>query len=633
MDIKLKLNKRFVAMMNKLSEKYGEEFERMNGFHQSNLNFTDFIDNFIDSDTVADATIDGNANSSHKDVRTLMNDMTKPHTKILAYNKIFYEITKKYGVDEADKWLENEWNGAFYLHNAPTSTYMPYCFAYDLDLVVEKGLFFIDKFKSNPAKHLTTFNDHVLEFISWNANRTSGAVGLPSYLVYSYYFWNQDVEDNFFLRNPEYYREQCFQKFIYDLNQPYLRITECAFTNITVMDREYLVGLFGERKFPNGEYVVDHIEGIIEHQKSFLNTLSKIRSQQYMTFPVLTYSLLFQDGRFIDEDFARFCNKHNLGWYDGNFFVGNDVSILSNCCRLLSDTSKLEGFINSIGGTSLKIGSVHVNTINLRRIALESSLDKEKYKEILKDRLDSCVKVLDILRDIIKRNVEKGLLPNYTYKLVEMERQYNTIGLTAMYETIREFGLIQEDEFGNKSYSEDGLNFAFDILNTVNQFKDDLDFNYSLNVEFVPGERANVVTCNKDAKLYENKYDDFIYSNQWIPLMEKCTIDEKIKLGALLDRQCGGGQISHINLQGRFANEEQSWDLLNEIANKGVIYFAYNVKTFTCEDGHGFFGENCPICNKPQYDEWSRIVGFLVSRKSYSKERKAEYDKRRWFEL
>ena len=53
MDVKLKLNKNFVACMNKLRNKYGENFERINGFHNENLNFTDFIDNFIDSDNVA----------------------------------------------------------------------------------------------------------------------------------------------------------------------------------------------------------------------------------------------------------------------------------------------------------------------------------------------------------------------------------------------------------------------------------------------------------------------------------------------------------------------------------------------------------------------------------------------------
>ncbi|MBR4556165.1 MAG: hypothetical protein IKO15_01675, partial [Clostridiales bacterium] len=52
--------------------------------------------------------------------------------------------------------------------------------------------------------------------------------------------------------------------------------------------------------------------------------------------------------------------------------------------RLLSDTSKLDAFINSIGGTALSVGSCRVSTINLARIAYESrnedgSFDKKKY--------------------------------------------------------------------------------------------------------------------------------------------------------------------------------------------------------------------------------------------------------------
>ena len=121
-----------------------------------------------------------------------------------------------------------------------------------------------------------------MEFISWAANRTSGAVGLPSYLVYSYYFWYNDVRNNFYLKDPEYYRRQCFQKFIYDLNQPYLRVTESAFSNISIMDRNYLIELFGGRSFPDGEYVIDHIEGIIEHQKVFMKVVSEIRNKTMM---------------------------------------------------------------------------------------------------------------------------------------------------------------------------------------------------------------------------------------------------------------------------------------------------------------------------------------------------------------
>ena len=56
-------------------------------------------------------------------------------------------------------------------------------------------------------------------------------VGLPSFLVYSFYFWKKDCEAGFFIKSPEYYRDQEFQRIIYKLNQPYLRVNQSAFTN------------------------------------------------------------------------------------------------------------------------------------------------------------------------------------------------------------------------------------------------------------------------------------------------------------------------------------------------------------------------------------------------------------------
>lgn len=227
-NIEMKLDKDFVAMLKYLIQTFGDKIARMNGFSNSNLNFTDFIDNFIDTNVVADVVLDSTANNTSKDICTLLQDMNGPHMKLLSYNKIFYELKKKYDLEEAQKWLVNDWTGANYLHNSKTASFENYCYAYDLDQLAERGLFFINSFKTTAPKHLTTFNDHVLEFIGWATNRSSGAVGLPSYLVYSWYFWNKDVENGFYLKDPEYYRRQCFQKFIYDLNQPYLRITQSA---------------------------------------------------------------------------------------------------------------------------------------------------------------------------------------------------------------------------------------------------------------------------------------------------------------------------------------------------------------------------------------------------------------------
>lgn len=224
MNINIKLDKNFTTAYNKCLNDYGTEMAKINGFSDEQLSYTDFIDNFIDTDTVADASIDGNSNVGHKDIVTLINEMPKPHQKLLAFNKIFYEINKKYGFRAANEWLKNEWDGHLYLHDAHSSSLVSYCFAYDLKDLAEKGLFFIgENFNPEPPKHLETFVDFVKEFVSWNCNRTSGAVGLPNLIPYMWYFWKKDVDNEYYSKDPITYAKQQIQRLIYALNQPFLR--------------------------------------------------------------------------------------------------------------------------------------------------------------------------------------------------------------------------------------------------------------------------------------------------------------------------------------------------------------------------------------------------------------------------
>lgn len=349
------------------------------------------------------------------------------------------------------------------------------------------------------------------------------------------------------------------------------------------------------------------------------------------TFPVLTYSLLYKDGEFQDKEFARWCSDHNTTWNDSNFFMSDNVGVLSNCCRLLSDTSKLDGFINSIGGTALSIGSVKVNTINLMRIAYETDFNEKKYLNLLRKRTELCCKSLDVIRHIISRNVEKGLLPNYCDGGIEMDKQYCTCGILGLYEVIEAFGYTQRDDFGNVYYTEQGIDFASKIFEVLNDVKDHFTDEFSYNVESVPAERAAVILCQKDNLLYEKK-DKFIYSNQWIPLSEKCTVQEKLRLSSLLDTKCSGGAIAHINLEHNFPNTDMAWDMLNKIAESGVIYFAFNTRINECDNHHGFVGTDiCPECGHGVMDTYQRIVGFLEPVRSYSKDRKREFNTRQWY--
>ena len=640
MQINIRLNKNFTTQYNKLQAEYGEEIARLNGFGDEQLSYSDFIDNFIDEKVVANASIDGNSNVGRKDIVTLLSEMNKPHRKVLAYNKIYYEIQKKYGFKAANEWLRLDWEGKLYMHDADTSTFKSYCFAYDLKDLAEKGLYFIGgTFNPQPPKHLTTFVDFVKEFISYASNRTSGAVGLPNLIPYMYYFWKQDVDDDYLgiktSQSKEKYARQNFQRFIYAVNQPYTRDgSQSAFTNTSVFDRPYFEALFGGSEFPDGSFIIDYEEEIINFQKIYLEVMAEIRYSNMFTFPVQTISLLRQNGKFIDEEFAKWAIEHNREWSDSNLFVDSSVNSLSNCCRLKSDIRDL-GYFNSIGGTALKVGSVKVSTINLARLALDTNSEEEYLKE-LEYRTMINLQALDCVRHIIQRNVEKGLLPNFNYHLIDFEYLYNTIGFIGIYETMKRFGYTNIDELGNTFYTDAATNFGKKIFETMRKVADNFieenNCDYKINTEQIPGETAAAKLMKKDKFFYPNAniYDLPLYGNQFVPLGIKTTLAERVRVQALFDNFCNGGSILHANIDAPFNTFDKAWDMVNWIADQGVTYFAFNTKIQACKDNHAFYGRTCPTCGKPVATEYTRIVGFYTPIKTWSKTRQDEYTMRRW---
>ena len=639
MRIDIKLMKNFVSQYNKLQTEFGTEIAGLNGFDDSQLSYTDFIDNFIDKEVVADASIDDNSNVSHKDIVTLEREMPKPHSKLLAFNKIYYEISKKFGFKIANEWIRYEWMGLLYLHDASSSSYRHYCFAYDLKDLAEKGLYFIEGQNPEPAKHLTTFVDFVKEYVSFACNRSSGAVGLPNIIPYMFYFWKKDIDNDYLgirsSHNEKYYAKQNFQRFIYAVNQPYVRDgSQSAFSNTSIFDREYFEALFGGAEFPDGTFMIDYEEEIIKFQKWYMEVMANIRGVNMFTFPVNSISLLRKDGKFADEEFARWAINHNLKWSDSNLFIDDSVTSLSNCCRLKSDIKNL-GYFNSIGGTALKVGSVKVNTINLARIALDSKTEEE-YIENLKYRTYICLCALDAVRHIIKRNVEKGILPNFTYGLVGFEFLYNTIGFIGIYETMKKFGYIRLDEFGNTFYTEKASAFGKKIFETMRSVADDFikeyDCDYQINTEQIPGESAAAKLMKKDKFFYPRAkiYDLPLYGNQFIPLGIKTTLQERIRIASEFDKYCNGGSILHVNIDAPFDSFEKAWKMTEYIADQGVTYFAFNTKIQACKNNHAFYGTTCPECGEPVSTEYTRIVGFYTPIKTWSGERRKEYKLRRW---
>ena len=281
----------------------------------------------------------------------------------------------------------------------------------------------------------------------------------------------------------------------------------------------------------------------------------------------------------------------------------------------------------------MSVGSCRVSTVNLVRIAYESKLNRKKYLDILRERVLLDCKALYSMRHIIKRNIEKGLLPNYQDGAVELCKQFCTIGAIGIFEVMDMFGLINRDEFGCTYYSDDAVEFTKEILDAINDVKDNFPCDFTFNLEMIPAENCAGVMCKADNLIYEqDKY--YIYSNQWIPLTEKCTLKEKCRLGGMFDKMCGGGCIAHIDIENRFPTEESAWEALNYVAKNGVMYFAFTTKINVCRNKHAFIGTTvCPICGEPVSDQYARVVGFYTPVSSYQKIRKEEFNRRKWYNV
>jgi len=633
MDYKSTLYKPFVAKLNDIRSKYGEELFALCGISSDQLDMSKFMDRLINAVTTADASIDPNSNIATKDIDTIINETRKPELKMKSMNRLFKDMVSNYGIESANQWLEDEMTGLLYMHDGFEASFKPYCYNYSCERIAKEGMFFDQSLKAEPSNHVNTFHQHMLEFVRYATKRQSGAVGIGDFLIWSYYFFKKDKESNYLgISEWEEYKKQQFQTFIYALNQSGAKASQSAFTNVSIFDREYLVALFGDKIYPNGDLVIDNIEGIVQYQKDFLDWLKTERSKKLLTFPVLNASLLFQKGEFADQDMARFCTDHIYLWKDLPIMCEPDVTSASSCCRLKSDL-KTMGLFNSVTGATGEIGSIKVSTVNMNRLALDCNLDKSMFLKQLEIKSILNLKILKTQRDRMQKNIDKGIMPLYSLGLMKMENQYSTFGIASFADMMESFGFLQVDEFGNEYYVDEGYEFGKKVFDIIDNSIESMNFNFLINKEAVPFEGGAITCVRKDKLIHGDKVTTNLYSNQWLSLSKNSTIDEKVKSASVFDGYCSGGAMLFINVEGEFADKDQVWNLVNSIANKGVVTINVVTNTNICENEHNYrqTTETCPICGGKKIDETTTVVGFSTRKSGWQEERRLE--DRKWFSL
>ncbi len=639
------LDRQFKNKLEELHDKYGDEIMALEGLSPSQLDTCKFFGDFLSTQVVADATIDDNSNVSSRTVPTMLNEGYKPFLKLLSRNKVYIEMRDFFGKEVADEFLEKAVNGVLYEHDSHLSSYMPYCFAFSLKNIAERGLYFIEEMKADPPRHWGTFNHHTLEFISYATNMVAGAVGVPDYLIYAYYF---DLVDTQGMSVEEAYKFRCqkFQEIVFNLNQPYLKnATQSAYTNFSILDEQHIAKFFADEKYPDGSYILDHLEGIKEFQKEFLYFAGDLRSKKWHTFPVISASLIFKDGEYADEDTARAVVRHNWKWgfNDVNIMNVSEATSISSCCRLVNNKMELNKnkVFNSIGGSDLNVGSTKVVTLNLARLAVETAEFGSDFLERVKENVELIHKYHYAQRNCLKKLINKGMLPLYSSGMMQLEDQFATVGITGLFEAMKVLGGITYTKQGEVFYNKRGYSLAKEMFNGIKEKNDKTitEYNYMSNVEQVPAESAAIKLCKKDRLVFGNRLMDkllgedcYIYGNQWIPLKENCSIFKRIE-SASLDSYCGGGAILHINLGENFNTFEDAWEFTVGLAKAGVGYFSYISKISICQYDHSFFGDSCPICGCPPTSYGIKVVGYMVKQSVFKKERRKEFLERRFYTL
>ncbi|HDK27793.1 MAG TPA: anaerobic ribonucleoside-triphosphate reductase [Candidatus Atribacteria bacterium] len=648
MNITFKYNPEFERKMLELKSKYGETLFDIEGIGNQ-LDIDYFNKQFFDENVIGDISVDSNANVRSKHIGTYFSEVHKPFTRLNSIYVIWKEIAKEHGLNMANVFLEDQIKGTIYVHDLNSASAMPYCFSFTLERLVKDGLTFIDTIKSKPAKHADTFIQHIIQFVMFASNQMSGAIGLPDFFIWLWYFLKKDFGKEALKKEETKKRiHQLFQIFTYSINQPIRGSQQSPYVNVSFLDRNYIKAFFEDTKYPDNTKILDEIEYIIELQKMYWKWIAEERKIQMFTFPVMTANLMFENHDFVDKDSALFIAKHNLMWQDTNWYVSDSIDSISSCCRLINSTktlnsfninneTKLKGNVNSIGGSDLNIGSFKVVTINLPALVYIADGNFETFVTLLNEKLDIILITLNTIRNIIKEREQQGMLPLYTKKFMSLSRQYGTIGFTGIWEAVSLLGGTRYS-FSGLNYTDGGKMMVDKILDMIKQKIEfgNKTFGFTFNTEQVPAEQAAVKMAQKDSLLYSNKrfyYPYKIYSNQWIPLIADTDMTNRIIASSKWDKEISGGAILHINLGSPLKDLNEYLALVKTIANNGVIYFAFNVIINVCVNGHSFVGTNvCPVCGQPKIDEFVRIVGYLVPRSSFNYVRREyEYPKRKYY--
>jgi ribonucleoside-triphosphate reductase len=281
----------------------------------------------------------------------------------------------------------------------------------------------------------------------------------------------------------------------------------------------------------------------------------------------------------------------------------NPTDVRSMCCRLQLDVRELLKRGGGLFGSAEKTGSIGVYTVNLARLGYTNKGNREGLFKELKRLIDLGRDQLEIKRDIITKNLERGLYPFTKRYLGTWKNHFSTIGINGANEMVRNFTNDTDDlttPFG-KQLVLDVLDFIRDNLVIYQQETGNL-----YNLEATPAEGCSYRFAKTDVKNFPDIITagtpDAPYYTNSSQLPVSYTDDPFVALEIQEDfqRKYTGGTMFHLYMGEPVSNGDAARKIIKTIFENYKLPYMTITPTFSICPKHGYIpGKHlfCPKCD------------------------------------
>ena len=623
-------------------------------------NKIEFIERFKKSSNAANSTIDDNSNVANKNIAILNAEIHKPDNVRISRAMVMSKLKELYPDFNARRYIRDLEDHVIYKHDESSfaGAISPYCVSVTMYPFLIDGIRGLGGLSASP-KNLKSFCGIFCNMIFAISSQFAGAVAVSEALLYFTYFCKKEWGPDFYLRSSDVVEttydgkqrtilqeiHQYWQQIIYTINQPAAaRGFQSAFVNFSYFDKPFFEGMFGEFYFPDG--TKPDWESLKWTQMEFMKWFNAERLRTVLTFPVETVTLLYKDGKFLDEEMFKFvCDEYARG-HSFFTYISDSVDSLSSCCRLKNKLQTRE-FSFTNGNVGIQTGSKSVITFNLNRLIQgwyrkESERRDDAFefddscypslKKYLSKLLDRVYKYHHAYNELLWDMYDANLLPAYRAGFIDLNKQYLTLGLNGLNQAAEFLGMKCDVNDRYAKFCQE----IFSFFKEQNELHRDKTSKHQLmfNTEQVPAESLATKNYNWDKEdgywvpEDTNLYASYVFkpNDSMTSVLDKITMHGRDYIGDFLD----GGSAAHINLDSHLSSSQYK-KLLEFSAKVGCSYLTFNIPMTECRECGKIVNspiDECPDCHSKNLQMYTRIIGYLTAIKNWNDGRKKEFELR-----